>query len=209
MIHPITISDGDESRWGKLGRRSKEGKLSQHHPRKQLTRAGQSYLATAHGVGPGRAETLVKHGARCNRSQTHRGNPATHVSAPNISTSVNPARCVPAKTSQTVHQRRRGLIKTTSDSCRHPHLFCSLRLCRGRRRVSSQVATRQVSLNVPVVLGRNKMFTTHSEAWRGLEALFQPVHFLNKHHLFGGCSTSFFVQRLPAPHLQMPQSLHC
>lgn len=57
--------------------------------------------------------------------------------------------------------------------------------------VSSQVATRQVSLNVPVVLGRNKMFTTHSEAWRGLEALCQPVRFLNKHHLFGGCSTSY------------------
>lgn len=56
---------------------------------------------------------------------------------------------------------------------------------------SSQVATRQVSLNVPVVLGPNKTFTTHSEAWRGLEALCQPVHFLNKHHLFGGCSTSY------------------
>lgn len=98
-------------------------KLSQHHPTKQRTRAGQSCLATARGVGPGRAETLVKHGARCNGSQTHRRNPATNVSVPNISTSVNPARCVLAKTSQTVHQRRRrGSIKTTSDSYRHPRL---------------------------------------------------------------------------------------
>lgn len=159
-------------------------KLSQHHPRKQRTRAGQSRLAIAHGVGPGRAETPVKHSARCNRSQTHRGNPATNVSVPNISTSVNPAWYVLAKTSQAVHQRRRGLIKTASDSYRRPHLSVLFDF-------AGEDAGLISGRNPPGILGRNKMFTTHSEAWRGLEALCQPVHFVNKHHLFGGCSTSY------------------
>lgn len=99
-------------------------KLSQHHPRKQRTRAGQSYLAIAHGVGPGRAETLVKHGARCNRSQAQRGNPATNVSVTNISTFLE---CSGQNISNSPSEEKR-LDKDNKWFLSTPSSFCSLLL---------------------------------------------------------------------------------
>ena len=62
-------------------------------------------------------------------------------------------------------------------------------------------------VDVPVVAGRNKVPTTHSGTWQPV----QSVHFLNKHHLFGGC---LVLLHLPIPRLltlrpQLMHFVHC
>lgn len=190
MIHLITISEGEESRWGKLGRRFKE----ETEPASPQKTADESWPEL-----PGNCAIVCRawQGRKrlSNTARDATGHRRTAATQPQMS------QCQIYQAPRTlldvfwpkhlkVHQRRRGLIKTTSDSCRHRHLSVVFDFADEDAGLISGRNPPGIS-KCPCCVGVEQNVYNSFWGMAGFRGLCQPVHFLNKHHLFGGCSTSY------------------
>lgn len=154
-----------------------ERKLSQHHPGKRWVRADQSWrLYSILGLAGRKCLSNTSHDA------TGRRHPIAVQPLPNsykqwMNTKYNNLceLCLvcSAQTISSISSLhgRWGLIKKTSDSYQHLHLPVLFDFAGEDTDLIWGHNLQCLLVNVPVVVGQNKMFTTHSGAWQGLEAL--------------------------------------
>lgn len=175
IMHLIALSEAKKAGGENLAV-DPERKLSQHHPRKRWARAGQSWqLYSILGLAGRKCLSNTSHDA------TGRRHPTAVQPLPSYKQWMNAKYnnlcelylVCSAQTTSSISSlhRRWGLIKKTSDSYQHLHLPVLFDFAGEDTDLIWGHNLQCILVNVPVVVGQNKMFTTHSGTWQGLEAL--------------------------------------